>query len=63
MYRHCMKRGLPQALIEVRQDLIADETGVAEWTGLLSPIFERLNADPALHTYEIHPSRTGPYED
>jgi predicted N-formylglutamate amidohydrolase len=63
MYRHCLKRGIPHALIEVRQDLIADGGGVAEWTDRLAPVFERLNADPALHAYEIHPSRTGPYED
>lgn len=63
MYRHCMKRGIPHALIEIRQDLIADEGGVAEWAGRLAPLFARLNADPALHTYKIHPSRTGPYED
>lgn len=63
MYRHCMKRGIPHALIEVRQDLIAGDSGVAEWTNYLVPILERLNADPALHKYEIHPSRTGPYEE
>ena len=63
MYRHCMKMGIPHALLEVRQDLIADEGGVAEWADHLAPIFERLNADPALHRYEVYPSRTGPYED
>jgi predicted N-formylglutamate amidohydrolase len=63
MYRHCMKRGIPHALIEVRQDLIADEPGVAEWAERLAPVFARLNVEPALHTYEIHPSRTGLYED
>ncbi|MGV3548562.1 N-formylglutamate amidohydrolase [Rhizobium sp.] len=63
MYRHCMKSGIPHALIEVRQDLIADDEGVAEWNRILAPIFERLNADPALHRYDVHPSRTGPYED
>jgi len=63
MYRHCMKKGIPHALLEVRQDLIADEGGVAEWADHLVPIFERLNADPALHRYEVYPSRTGPYED
>ena len=57
-----MKRGIPHALIEVRQDLIADAKGVAEWTTYLSPIFERLNADPALHRYQVYRSRTGPYE-
>lgn len=63
LYRHCMKRGIPHALIEVRQDLIADAPGVADWARKLAPIFRRLNADPALHTYEMHPSRTGPYEE
>ncbi len=61
MYRHCMMAGIPHALLEVRQDLIADETGVAAWADRLAPIFERLNADPKLHEYELHASRTGPY--
>ena len=63
MYRHCMRKGIPHALIEIRQDLIADDGGVVQWAGRLAPIFQRLNADPALHTYEMYPSRTGPYED
>ena len=63
MYRHCMKRGIPHALIEIRQDLIADDKGVAEWAERLAPIFARLNDDPTLHIYDIHRSRTGPYED
>ncbi|KAB1070402.1 N-formylglutamate amidohydrolase [Methylobacterium planeticum] len=29
--RHAMARGLPNALVEIRQDLIAGETGQAEW--------------------------------
>ena len=63
MYRHCMIRGIPHALIEIRQDLIAEEPGVAQWAAQLAPILERLNAEPALHTYQAHPSRSGPYED
>ena len=63
MYRHCMKRGIPHALIEIRQDLIDDDKGVAEWAEHLAPIFARLNDDPALHTYDVHRSRTGSYED
>ena len=62
MYRHCMIKGIPHALIEVRQDLIGDDDGVEQWADHLAPILERLNADPALHRYDIHPSRTGPYE-
>lgn len=61
MYRHCMMTGIPHALLEVRQDLIGDDQGVAAWADRLVPIFERLNRDPKLHEYEIHASRTGPY--
>lgn len=61
MYRHCLVRGVPHVLLEVRQDLISDEAGIAAWTERLAPIFAALNSDPALHRYEIHPSRTGPY--
>lgn len=61
LYSHCMMTGTPHALLEVRQDLIGDEAGVAAWADRLAPIFERLNADPALHRYEVHASRAGPY--
>lgn len=63
MYRHCMMAGIPHALLEVRQDLIGDDAGVAAWADRLAPIFESLNADPALHRYELHRSRTGPYPE
>ncbi|WP_034855027.1 N-formylglutamate amidohydrolase [Sinorhizobium sojae] len=63
MYRHCMAPGIPHALIEVRQDLIADDAGVAAWTERLAPILAALNAMPALHAYKRHPSRTGAYQD
>jgi predicted N-formylglutamate amidohydrolase len=62
MYRHCMLTGIPHALLEVRQDLIGDEAGVAAWADRLAPIFKTINADPALHVYNVHVSRTGPYE-
>ena len=61
MFRHCMRAGIPHALIEIRQDEIDDERGVAAWVGRLAPILARLNAEEALHAYEICPSRTGPY--
>lgn len=63
MYRHCMIKGIPHALLEVRQDLIGDEAGIAAWADRLYPIFAALNAEEALHRYEVHPSRTGPYTD
>ncbi|MGI2031157.1 N-formylglutamate amidohydrolase [Rhizobium panacihumi] len=61
MYRHCMRAGLAHALLEVRQDLIGDETGIEEWAVRLAPIFRTLNEDPALHQRRIFASRTGPY--
>jgi predicted N-formylglutamate amidohydrolase len=61
LFRHCMKPGIPHALIEIRQDEIGNTAGIAAWVDRLSPILARLNADAALHTYEIFPSRTGPY--
>ena len=62
MYRHCMKAGIPHLLLEVRQDLIDDEAGVQDWCDRLAPVFAGLNADPALHRYQVYRSRTGPYE-
>lgn len=61
MYRHCMVSGTPHTLLEVRQDLIGDEAGIAAWAERLAPVFKTLNADPTLHEYRIFPSRTGPY--
>src|SRR5690606_4785708 len=31
MFRHCMKPGIPHALIEIRQDEIGNEVGIARW--------------------------------
>lgn len=61
MFRHCMTAGIPHALIEVRQDEIGDEAGVARWAALLAPVLADLNADASLHTYQTFTSRTGPY--
>lgn len=38
MDRHAEARGLPYLAIEVRQDLILDKSGVAEWAALLVPV-------------------------
>lgn len=37
---HGTKPGLPHALIEVRQDLVSDKTGVDEWTGRVARVIE-----------------------
>ena len=49
LYRHATSAGLAHALLEVRQDLIADEAGVTARCDRLAAILQRLNADPALH--------------
>ena len=62
MYRHCMMRGIPHALLEVRQDLIGEAAGMDAWAARLAPILTAMNADPDLHLYRRYPSRTGPYD-
>ncbi|MXN65318.1 N-formylglutamate amidohydrolase [Stappia sp. GBMRC 2046] len=57
MYRHGTARGIAHALIEVRQDLIADGAGVKAWADRLAPILEELNEKPELHRLEEHRSR------
>ena len=42
MDRHAEARGLPYLAIEVRQDLIADGTGVEHWADLLAPIISEV---------------------
>jgi len=36
--RHAEARGLPYLAIEVRNDLISDEAGIARWTDILAPV-------------------------
>lgn len=62
MHRHCMRTGIPHVLLEVRQDLIANDRGVGEWANILAPIFTQMNAMSDLHEYRIYPSRCGPYD-
>jgi predicted N-formylglutamate amidohydrolase len=60
MFQHCIVPGLAHALIEVRQDLIAEETGIGQWADRLAPILEAINADPDMHVARQFGSRTGP---
>jgi predicted N-formylglutamate amidohydrolase len=46
---HGTRRGLASALLEIRQDLIAHEAGVAEWTELLAGILPEMIEQPDLH--------------
>ena len=48
MYRHGTGRGLPHALLEVRNDLIASPAGVLEWADRLDPILRDILAEKDL---------------
>ncbi|MDA0961890.1 MAG: N-formylglutamate amidohydrolase [Proteobacteria bacterium] len=39
--RHALRQGRPNVLIEIRNDLIADEAGQRHWAERLAPILER----------------------
>lgn len=49
MDTHAAKRGLPSIMIEVRQDMIADDAGVARWAGILQRALEPILADPSVY--------------
>ncbi len=60
LFRHGTGRGLAHALIEVRQDLIADEEGVAAWTDRLEPILQKLADLPGLDEIKHYGSLSKP---
>lgn len=60
MYRHATARGFAHVLIEVRQNLIADKSGVIEWADRLAPMLEKINALDDIHEIRHFGSRTGP---
>ena len=55
--RHATARGLANALIEVRQDLIADATGAAAWGDRLAEVIAPLVPAVAATGVVHHPSR------
>ena len=46
--QHALRHGRPNVLIEVRNDLIADEAGQVLWAGRLAPILDRVLAETGL---------------
>ncbi|MBL8576619.1 MAG: N-formylglutamate amidohydrolase [Mesorhizobium sp.] len=60
MHRHAIVNGFAHALIEIRQDLIADESGADEWAERLVPIVDAINRRPDIHEVRHYGSRTGP---
>jgi predicted N-formylglutamate amidohydrolase len=60
MFRHAIVNGFAHALIEIRQDLIADDRGATEWAERLTPIVDAINRRPDIHEVKQFGSRTGP---
>lgn len=60
MYRHAIVNGFAHALIEIRQDLIADAGGAEEWADRLAPIVDAINRRPDIHEVRQYGSRTKP---
>ena len=60
MFRHAIVNGFAHALIEIRQDLIADEAGALNWAERLAPIVDAINRRPDIHEVRQFGSRTGP---
>ena len=60
MFRHAIVNGFAHALIEIRQDLIADSKGALTWAERLAPIVDAINRRPDIHDVKMFGSRTGP---
>ncbi|TJW16115.1 MAG: N-formylglutamate amidohydrolase [Mesorhizobium sp.] len=60
MFRHAIVNGFAHALVEIRQDLIADRKGALDWAERLEPIVDAVNHRPDIHVVKIFGSRTGP---
>ena len=56
--RHATARGLANALLEVRQDLIGGEEGQAEWAERIAAALLPILAEPETHRVAMHPTRT-----
>ncbi|MTI45042.1 putative N-formylglutamate amidohydrolase [Roseibium hamelinense] len=57
IYRHATRRGLANALLEVRQDLISDDAGVNNWANILTPILNQVREEPRCRTQARYASR------
>jgi predicted N-formylglutamate amidohydrolase len=60
MFRHAIANGFAHALIEIRQDLIADQAGALAWAERLAPVVDAINRRPDIHEVRLYGSRTGP---
>lgn len=60
MFRHAIVNGFAHALIEIRQDLIADRKDALAWAERLAPIVDAVDRRPDIHAVKMFGSRTGP---
>lgn len=60
MFKHAIVNGFAHALIEIRQDLIADQKGAIAWAERLAPIVDAIDRRPDIHDVKMFGSRTGP---
>ncbi|WP_407049828.1 N-formylglutamate amidohydrolase [Methyloraptor flagellatus] len=60
MFQHGTELGLAHAIVEIRQDLIADAPGALRWAERLAAVMERLVGAEDLHVQRFFGSRSGP---
>jgi predicted N-formylglutamate amidohydrolase len=60
LYQHATARGLPHALVELRQDLVATKEGALEWAERLAQALGPLAEDKGLRRIEHWGSRADP---
>jgi predicted N-formylglutamate amidohydrolase len=60
LHELCSAKGIAHALVEVRQDLIGDDKGVAEWALRLTPMLASLNLVAGIHEIRHFGSRAKP---
>jgi predicted N-formylglutamate amidohydrolase len=60
MFKHAIVNGFAHALIEIRQDLIAEEACAEAWAARLAPVVDAINRRPDIHQVRQYGSRTGP---
>jgi predicted N-formylglutamate amidohydrolase len=62
IFQHATRRGLPNALVEIRQDLVRDAEGQIQWAGILSDCMSAIFANdataPALSVVDYRGSKT-----